>query len=58
MKPGHEGRPARGANGVDVVVAKNDSAVCQGVEVGSRHLVGPVKPDIIPTLKIWLDLEF
>jgi len=51
VKPSHEGCPAWGANGVDIVVAQNDSTVSQGVEVGSGYLVGPVKSDIIPTLK-------
>jgi hypothetical protein len=53
MKTGHEGSSARGANGVDVIVAEDNSAVSQGVEVGSGHLIGPVKSNIIPTLKKW-----
>ena len=50
MKPCHEGSPAGGANGVDVVVSQDDAPVRQGVDVRRRDLIGPVEPDIVPTL--------
>ena len=52
MKARHEGSSAGSANGVDVVVPEDDAAVGQRVDVRSGHLVGPVKPDIVATLKI------
>ena len=40
MEAGHEGGPARRADGVDVVVVEDDARVSQGVDVGRGHLCG------------------
>ena len=37
---GHEGGPARGADGVDVVVVEDEARVGERVDVGRRHLNG------------------
>ena len=39
MEAGHEGGPARRADGVDVVVVEDDARVGQGVDVGRWDLV-------------------
>ena len=40
MEAGHEGGPARRADGVDVVVVEDDARVGEGVDVG-RWDLGP-----------------
>ena len=48
---GHEGTPAGGADGVDIVVLQDYPTVGQRVDVGSRDLVGAVEADIVPALQ-------
>ena len=51
MAASHQGAPAGGADGVDIVVIENEARVGQTVNVGSGDLIGTVETDIIPTLK-------
>ena len=46
----HQGAPAGGADGVDIVVVEDDPGVGQRVNVWGRNLIGAVKTDIIPAL--------
>ena len=50
VSAGHEGAPARGADGVDVVVVEDHPGVGQRVNVRCRDLIGAVKTDIVPAL--------
>ena len=45
-----ESAPARGADGVDVVVVEDHPGVGQRVNVRCRDLIRAVKTDIVPAL--------
>ena len=52
MHARHQSPSARSADGVDIVIVKDDPGVCQRVNVGGGDLIGAMETDIIPTLMI------
>lgn len=50
--------PGRCADGLSVVVVENNAGVCQCINVGSHELFGPVKTNVIPTLKFHTKIHF
>ena len=50
MAASHQGAPAGGADGVDIVVVEDHPGVGQRVNVGGRNLIGAVKTNIVPAL--------
>lgn len=50
MHARHQSPSARSADGVDIVIVKDDPGVGQRVNVGGGDLVGAVEPYIVPAL--------
>ena len=51
MHARHQSPSARSADGVDIVIVKDDPGVGQRVNVRGRNLIGAVKTHIVPALK-------
>ena len=47
----HECAARRCTHWHHVIVVKHHTTVCQGVNVGRRHLVRPMETDVVPTLQ-------
>ena len=50
VSAGHEGAPARGADGVNVVVVEDHPGVGKRVDVRGWNLIRSVKTHIVPAL--------